>query len=302
MHGFTDAAARYASRTALIDESNVITYRELYNRAVSISQEITEIYSEKGLSLNNEILIGVALPKSVRLYATILGILGAGCAYVPFDITHPQERLRAIAADSKLDYIICDSNYDSGLFSDEGVQPLIIPEFRWSPDMSVNVSAFPSAELLLRDTSRLAVVIYTSGSTGRPKGVMLEHRNLLNLCEWYRHHVELTEESRPFQFSTIAFDASILDIFPTLLSGASLIIPSEADRHDFLRLDELVRTHEVTHAFLPPALLAALPDFVWPTLKHLVTGGDICDPDTISKWSASRKFHNIYGPTNGVRF
>lgn len=297
VHSFTAAATRYASRTALIDENNVITYRELYDRAVSISQEITEIYAEKGLSLDNETLIGVALPKSARLYATILGILGAGCAYVPFDITHPQERLRAIAADSKLDYIICDSNYDSGLFSDEGVQPLIIPEFSWSPDMSVDVSAFPSAELLLRDTSRLAVVIYTSGSTGRPKGVMLEHRNLLNLCEWYRHHVELTEESRPFQFSTIAFDASILDIFPTLLSGASLIIPSEADRHDFLRLDELVRTHEVTHAFLPPALLAALPDFVWPTLKHLVTGGDVCDPDTISKWSASRKFHNIYGPT-----
>ncbi|MBG9220514.1 AMP-binding protein, partial [Bacteroides ovatus] len=53
----------------------------------------------------------------------------------------------------------------------------------------------------------------------------------------------------------------------------------------------------ITHAFLPPALLAALPDCDWPALAHLVTGGDVCDPDTIARWSANRHLHNIYGPT-----
>ncbi|WP_338025093.1 AMP-binding protein, partial [Burkholderia sola] len=88
--------------------------------------------------------------------------------------------------------------------------------------------------------ARCAVAIYTSGSTGVPKGVMLSHRNLVQFCHWYRAHVSLDASSRVLQFSTVAFDASLLDMFPTWLAGATLVAPSEAQRRELDALATLV--------------------------------------------------------------
>lgn len=143
------------------------------------------------------------------------------------------------------------------------------------------------------------MALYTSGTTGHPKGVMLSQRNLSHFTAWYVEYVALSERSRVLQFSTLSFDSSVIDIFPTLLTGAELVVASDDQRRDPLQLMELLEQN-LSHAFLPPALLSILPVERPLKLEHLCTGGDVCEPYVIERLAAHCQFHNLYGPTEAT--
>lgn len=291
---FAASAARYPGHTALVAPDGTLTYDDLFHYAAAIAADL----ERQGLAPHGDgdVVIGVAMPKSTRLYATILAILGMGAAYVPLDPAYPLARLTAIAEDAGLQLVLTDASH-AATFEQMGLRTVQVPSFQHGQCRTRSVPPAWALGEARYQPHRLATLIYTSGSTGRPKGAMLEQRNLTAFCHWYRHYVSLAPTSRALQFSTISFDASILDMLPVLLAGGCLVAPSEQQRHDFGALDQLVRSQAITHAFLPPALLASLPDYAWPALEHLVTGGDVCDPDTIERWRRGRQFHNIYGPT-----
>ncbi len=110
----------------------------------------------------------------------------------------------------------------------------------------------------------------------------------------------LDEQSRVLQFASLSFDASLMDIFPSLIAGAELIVPSEAQRRDPQQLVELIRQQRLTHAFLPPALLSILPLDQPLGLTHLLTGGDACEPYVIERLAGQCQLHNLYGPTEAT--
>ncbi|MFX5207052.1 AMP-binding protein, partial [Acinetobacter baumannii] len=70
----------------------------------------------------------------------------------------------------------------------------------------------------------LAYVIYTSGSTGRPKGVMSTHAGAVTALAYLGAVHGLSEDDRVLQSPPVSFDASVREIFGTLLSGASLVM------------------------------------------------------------------------------
>ncbi|WLH12999.1 amino acid adenylation domain-containing protein [Pseudomonas hefeiensis] len=234
-------------------------------------------------------VIGVCLPKSAHLYAAILAVLGCGAVYLPLDPQHPAQRRRFILENAQADLLLHDGDSDLG--------DLSLP--------TLNVHRLPSptpgipASLIRRvvDSDEPAVAIYTSGTTGQPKGVLLSHRNLSHFCAWYSDYVRLQRDSRALQFSTINFDASLLDILPTFIQGATLVVPSEDQRRDPQQLVALIQQQRVTHAFLPPALLSVMPLDEPLGLEHLITGGDVCEPFVIEQLAPQCRFHNIYGPT-----
>ena len=71
----------------------------------------------------------------------------------------------------------------------------------------------------------LAYVIYTSGSTGRPKGTLLRHRGLSNTAQRTIEAMRLRPGGRVLQFASIGFDASVWEMLPTLMAGASCTSP-----------------------------------------------------------------------------
>jgi amino acid adenylation domain-containing protein/thioester reductase-like protein len=289
---FAKAVTRYPKNVALIFGEQSLTYTEFDALSSRLAEMIVQMYDRMGVVISKDTRIGVALPKSVELYVAILAVLKTGAAYVPFDLGLPTERMRQMSEEAGLRVILTNklSANVAGIASEASVLKI---------DLMKLATASPAPGCLPTDinSDALAIVFYTSGSTGKPKGVMLEHRNIVHFTAWYRDYCAIDHCSVALQFAAVSFDTSLFDMFPTWFAGGRLVVPSEETRRSFDDLSELMRKKGVTHAFMPPAWLAEMPDKNLPTLAHLVTGGDVCDPDTISRWSRERRFHNIYGPT-----
>ena len=277
---------RFAERTALNIDGQGISYDALRTHSVAIQLQFPTLIQ---LAADKPVVIGICMPKSAALFAGILAILGSGAVYLPLDPSQPLQRQQ---------YIL--ENAGATLLLHDGSHPLagvVLPGL----DISSIVIEPTSQSLMLRcqDINTACMALYTSGTTGHPKGVMLSQRNLSHFTAWYAHYVELSEHSRVLQFSTLSFDSSVIDIFPTLLSGAELVVANEDQRRDPLQLSELLEQN-LSHAFLPPALLSILPMDRPIRLKHLCTGGDVCEPFVIDRLAAQCHFHNLYGPTEAT--
>jgi len=136
-------------------------------------------------------------------------------------------------------------------------------------------------------------VIYTSGSTGTPKGVAVAHRGILNLAASQIERFAIASDARVLQFASPSFDAAISEIATVLTSGAALVLPAAERSGDALA--KLIRQQDVTHATLPPVLLADLPEDL--PLETLIVAGEACSADAVARWSQGRRMINAYGPT-----
>ncbi|MGN8084369.1 AMP-binding protein, partial [Variovorax sp. 22077] len=141
-----------------------------------------------------------------------------------------------------------------------------------------------------------AYVIYTSGSTGRPKGVMVSHTGLNSLGTSMTQRFVIGRSARVLQFSSSGFDASVMDLLMAFHAGATLVL-SEPHRLLGIELAQLLNQQAISHALIPPAALATLPDGKYPHLQTVVVGGDACPDELAARWSKGRRMINAYGPT-----
>jgi amino acid adenylation domain-containing protein len=144
--------------------------------------------------------------------------------------------------------------------------------------------------------SHPAYVIYTSGSTGRPKGVVVTHESCANLSashDWYG----VRAGSRVAQFASVGFDMFCEEWLLALMRGAALVtVP--ADRRLGADLARFLVDRGVTHAALPPAVAATIPDGLLDAAFVLDVGGEACPPELVERWAAEgRTMFNTYGPT-----
>jgi amino acid adenylation domain-containing protein/thioester reductase-like protein len=277
----------YAERPALSIAGTSLSYRQLHAYSRAIGQRLQPLLDQH----QGSVVVGICLPKCAALYAGILAILGSGAVYLPLEPSHPLQRQQ---------YIL--SNAAAVLLLHDGQHPLALE----MPGLDITGLDFDAANLdqpLMRqrpDLDAPCMALYTSGTTGHPKGVLLSQANLAHFTAWYADYVQLTEQSRVLQFSSLSFDSSLIDIFPTLLQGAELIVPSDDQRRDPLQLVELIRHQQLSHAFLPPALLSILPLDQLQVLDHVMTGGDVCEPWVIEQLTRQGNLYNLYGPTEAT--
>jgi amino acid adenylation domain-containing protein/thioester reductase-like protein len=276
-----------AERPALNIAGTSLSYRHLHAHSRAIQQHLQPLLAQH----HGPLVIGICLPKCSALYAGILAILGSGAVYLPLEPSHPLQRQQ---------YIL--ENAGAVLLLHDGEHPLAAQ----MPGLDISRIDFGDVDLdqsLMRqrpDPGAPCMALYTSGTTGHPKGVLLSQANLAHFTAWYADYVQLTEQSRVLQFSSLSFDSSLIDIFPTLLQGAELIVPGDDQRRDPLQLVELIRHQQLSHAFLPPALLSILPLDQLQCLDHVMTGGDVCEPYVIEQLTRQGNLYNLYGPTEAT--
>jgi non-ribosomal peptide synthetase component F len=215
--------------------------------------------NETGETTNTP-LIGIMMDRGISFIISILGILKAGCAYVPIDPTFPPDRQIHIFSHSKCQILfVDDASYDN--IQCLGVN---LPHiFRMDSNYNLNVESeimdqnVSNHEIIIDttyektnnakiDNNGLAYVLYTSGSTGKPKGVMVKHVGVYNIINWFANKLNIGPNSRVMGLTTFCFDISVLEMFLPLTRGGELVLAKSATQKDPFTLLSLIESRKVS--------------------------------------------------------
>ncbi|MGX1304956.1 amino acid adenylation domain-containing protein/non-ribosomal peptide synthase protein (TIGR01720 family) [Streptomyces albogriseolus] len=274
---FTGWVTRDPHAPAVTDGRRTWSYGELARRAGRLAAHLA------ANGAGPERTVALALPRSMELIAAELAVTLTGAAFLPVDPDYPAERRELMLADAAPAVVLDDRDRVRALLDDED-REATAPAHRVLPDHA-------------------AYVIFTSGSTGTPKGVTVTHRGIAGFAAAAAERYAVGPGDRVLQFSSPSFDASVLELFISVLSGATLVVPP----HGPWLGDELAAVlaeHRITHTLIPPAALATLPDPAHlgglPSLRTLIVGAEACPADLVDRWAPGRRMINSYGPTEAT--
>ena len=273
---------------ALQERDILLTYEQLGAVAGTVAAQL------QGRGVRRGDLVGIAIERGWQFIAVILGVLKCGAAFVPLDRRHPHERLRFMARQSGCRLVIVPAS-DAADYS----VPYVSIADLFEP-CSVHARKVQTTAL------DLAYVMYTSGSTGEPKAIAVPHRAVVRLVS-NTNYVDFKPGMRIAQASSVAFDASTLEIWGALLNGGTLVI---LEMEAFLSADErtLVQSHRIDLLWLTAGLLhqcVRQQPRLFSGLPWLLAGGDILDPTVIRDLQTRegpRHLVNGYGPTENTTF
>ncbi|WP_207254793.1 non-ribosomal peptide synthetase, partial [Pseudomonas sp. GP01-A14] len=281
--------------TALVCGGDSLSYGELERRANGLAHRLIE------LGAGPEVVVGVALERSVEMIVALLAVMKSGAAYVPLDIDYPPERLAFMMQDSAMALLLTHSQVQARLPAVEGLAQLAIDTFD-----RAGYSDTPPASSLLG--ANLAYLIYTSGSTGRPKGVAVAHGPMSMHCQAIAGLYDMDERTRELHFMSFAFDGAHERWLSTLLSGGTLVI-RDASLWTPEQTFDALHQHGITIACFPPAYLKQLAEYAAhsqqepPAVRVYCFGGDAVPDQTFEQVKAALRpqfFTNGYGPTETV--
>lgn len=284
---FENKVDEEGDRIAINCHDNFLSYNEIDYQANQWSHFL------KAQGIGQGQLVGIFLDRSFNLYILILAVLKVGAAYVPIDPNYPEERINFILSDSKACALISTTELTQKI-------TLTIPRVFHINQLQHDISTYPAERLPIPPTSELSdicYVIYTSGTTGKPKGVAVSHGSVIHYVNAALSIYDVHAEDRVYQGFSIAFDASIEEIWLAFGSGATLIVGTSDALHAGAGLVDFLTFHEVTVFSTVPTMLAMLEGQV-PSLRLLILGGEICPPELIARWHRPElRIINTYGPT-----
>jgi amino acid adenylation domain-containing protein/non-ribosomal peptide synthase protein (TIGR01720 family) len=294
---FEEQAVRTPGAAAVIAEDRTLTYDALNRHANQVAHHL------RRLGVGPEVLVGLCCERSVHLMIGILGILKAGGAYVPLDPAYPAERLRFMLVDAAVPVLLTQRHLAGAL---PGHVARVVP---LDGDAIAGESGANPVHRTTADN--LAYVVYTSGSTSKPRGVLVPHRGVVNHNLDFIRRYRLGPGERVLQFASVSFDTAAEEIFPTWLSGATLVLRPERAMASVKAFLHFVQEAGVTVLDLPTAYwhlwaseLAreALP--LPAALRWVIAGGEKALPERLATWrhaTAGRiGFSNTYGPTEAT--
>jgi amino acid adenylation domain-containing protein len=292
----SEQAQRTPAAIAIEDGERRLSYQELDQR----SNRLAHALRRRGVG--PESLVGLCLERSLEQMLGVLAILKAGGAFVPLDPASPVERLASILADAQISLVLTQESLRSFLRSSE------CPIVCLDTDRSYLAEAATYPPTSVVTAENLAYVIYTSGSTGRPKGVLICHRNVLNHSTMIARHYGIEPTDRVLQCNSLSFDIAIEEIFPTWLSGATLVLHATELPTSCDMLQTWLQEHRITVANLPIAYwhlwTRELARRFWPLpegLRLVIIRGEEALPERWQQWQAlvghAVGLINAYGPT-----
>lgn len=242
-----ERAAILPDKIAVISRMGKITYGELAEK----SRMVQNVLKEKGC-LPKE-YVGVAIPKSHYQVIAVMGILLSGAAYVPIDLSQPQDRIKRIISKAQIQHVISISTNVNDL--PDNIDIINIDELREGKVEKKEVISEVQAE-------NPAYVIFTSGSTGDPKGVVISHMAAVNTITQINKMLCVNEKDSILGVSRLGFDLSVYDIFGILSAGGTLIYPEESRIIDPSHLYKLMVDHGVTIWNSVPAIFEMVMDYI----------------------------------------
>ena len=280
--------ARTPDAIALRCGGVALSYAELNAQANQLAHAL------RARGAGPETIVGVCFERSTNLVVALLGVLKAGAAYLPLDPAYPAERLAYMLRDSAAALVLSEGHLAARFAA--GSLPLLRLDAEWP-----TIARQPTQNLERpHDPARLAYVIYTSGSTGQPKGVLVPHYGIGNMAQAQIETFAIGPESRVLLFASFGFDASVSEMMTPLLAGASLCLAPHEQLLPGPDLTRLLQTERISVVTLPPSVLALLDPAEFPDLATVVSAGEPCPAEIVTRWAPGRIMINAYGPTEAT--
>ncbi|MCD0449115.1 amino acid adenylation domain-containing protein [Actinocorallia sp. API 0066] len=289
---FRRRRAERPDAVAIVDGSRTVTYAELD----ALSDRMARLLARRGV--RTESVVGVAVPRSAEMVAAMLGAGKLGAAFLPLDLAHPADRLAYMLADSQAAVVVATQQVAGKIPEAHGVTALLLDD----PDVAVEFAGIePGGQFPPVALDHAAYVIYTSGSTGRPKGVAVPHKGIGSLVATAVDRMGLKPDSRVLQFASIGFDVTIFELSMALCYGGRLVLIPDEARMPGPELTDFLAAQEITHAILPPSLVAALPPGCdLPEGATVLVGTETVPPDVIERWAGRLNLLAAYGLTEAT--
>ncbi|PWY90216.1 NRPS-like enzyme [Aspergillus heteromorphus CBS 117.55] len=262
-----------------------LTYAELDRKALFLGDQINS------LSQGESAPVGIIAPRSLDHVVSQVAVIYSGRACVPLDNRLPDEMLTRMLQKLGTSLVVTDVRQQHRLPS---LRHLVV-DHRMIPDPESVLS--PS-----RNGPRArSFVFHTSGTTGEPKAVEGFAEGVISLCLDPRQVIR--KGQRVGHACNIIFDVCVLDIWGSLLNGATMVVIPMDVVLDPTALGSFITEKELNLLQLPTSILAimahACPGAL-STLDVLVTGGEAINCRSIQSIfdaGAPGRIINAYGPT-----
>ncbi|MCK4260460.1 MAG: amino acid adenylation domain-containing protein, partial [Halanaerobiales bacterium] len=278
---FEEQVLRTPDNSAVVFEDQKLTYQELNEKA----NQIAKVLREKGIGSDQ--IVAIMVEPSLEMIIGIMGILKAGGAYLPIDSQYPADRVEYMLNDSQAKILLTQHHLSDKIKFAGEIINIDVEKIEMIEDNNLTI---------INSANDLAYVIYTSGSTGKPKGVMVEHKSLVNLAIWHNTYYAVTFDDNTTKYAGFGFDASVWEIFPYLISGATIHIIGNEIRLDINKLNEYYESNKITISFLPTQMCEQFMEVDNNSLRFLLTGGDKLK----NYRKQSYQLVNNYGPTENT--
>jgi amino acid adenylation domain-containing protein len=287
---FAAQAARSPDVIALVSGTRQVSYAEL----AGLASRVTGALLAQGVTAEQP--VGLLIDRSIEAVIALLGITGAGAAYVPLPLDYPDQRLAAMARTAGVSVAI----------GTRQARTRSVPVRLLALDALLGHK--PAADGAVPATGPLGLcyIMFTSCSTGEPKGCAITHGAVARLAA-APEVAELSGADTVFAHSPLGFDASTFEIWCALLAGARLhVLPSRAlPGREFVAA---LTDSGATVAWMTAALFQECAEYGFDenrTLRRLIVGGDVLPVDAVNKALARWpriQLVNGYGPTENTVF
>ncbi|KAI9157871.1 Polyketide synthase-nonribosomal peptide synthetase ACE1 [Paramyrothecium foliicola] len=273
-----------------------LSYAEINHQAHCIAANL----SGAGLTIGS--CIATYIEPGPAWVSSLLGIMRAGCTYVPLDTSLPLHRIASILEDCCPSLILADHQGQQRL---EGLSNRRTRSILVAQAIKENDKFHPNYAV----ADGIAVVLYTSGSSGTPKGVGLRHEGLRNWFEVYsQKHVNAPEAV--LQQTSPSFDLCLAQTFIALCFGGTLCIVPRHLRYDPAAITQIVTEGQVTTTVATPTEYLNWIQYSRGSLSlcnswtTALSGGEAVPLSLIEGLASlnipSLEFFNTYGPSEAT--
>ncbi|HWO23358.1 MAG TPA: amino acid adenylation domain-containing protein [Kofleriaceae bacterium] len=297
---FFDEAARAPAAPALVQGTTTLTYADVAALAERWAARLA------ALGVGPEDRVALWLDASIEWVVAALAILRAGAAYVAIAPDQPPARSLAIVAQAGARLVLTAGSVALPLLPD-GVRAIAMDR-EWSAVATAPAPAPAPGTPPAVAPDQLAYIAFTSGTTGEPKGIEITHRGVVNIVRATDRDYRLGPADAALFLTSPGFDASVLDVFWPLATGARVVLLEVCGaRSDPRAIARLVRAHGVSLLQCVPVMLqslvegrlgGALPEL--PSLRLVIAGGAALPRPLAERFARALPgcaLGNHYGPT-----
>ena len=290
---------RVPDKLAFSDGESGLTFGELSGISRAVGSAIC------ARMLRRESVV-VLMEKSAMEIAVFLGVVYAGCHYVPMDTEMPKLRMQKILESLRPRLLICTERTEKTArelpFDGEIV---LADSLARCPENSAALAAVRAAQI---DIDPIYVV-FTSGSTGIPKGVAACHRSVIDYTESLCEALPFDRETVFGNQTPLYFDAPLKEIMPTLKYGATTYFIPKKHFMFPLKLAEYLNEYRINTVCWVVSALTMISSFgvldkCLPAYLHTVAfGSEVFPIRQFNLWREAlpqARFFNLYGPTEAT--